>query len=227
MFFAVSLLLLSAGSRQDSDKVVITGARIVPGEKIERVEGLPPSLEPALPKGWQPPVPAGNPGTWVTTDDYPADALRNDLQGTVRFRLAVNPQGRVADCTITQSSGSDLLDTKACSLISERAVFSPGRDKRGRAVAGTYSNAVRWVIPNHHARPEATHMEFVVTVEADGSISRCELVRADGMPSGFREQFEKNCASTNAFEQPYLDESGQPVRRKVRQIMKTTIEPAS
>ena len=93
------------------------------------------------------PAPKGSPGNWATTNDYPSQALREERQGTTRFRVSVGPDGRVTDCTVTGSSGSPDLDATACTKIRARARFAPATDGEGNPTSGTYSNAVRWVIP--------------------------------------------------------------------------------
>lgn len=93
-------------------------------------------------------APRGNPGLWVTTNDYPTDAIRREEQGTTTFRLTVGPDGQVRDCTVTKSSGSASLDAAACAKMSQRARFKPATDGNGDAVAGTWTNSVQWVLPD-------------------------------------------------------------------------------
>ena len=107
----------------------------------------PPAAPPAprfTPKGA---VPKGNPGSWATTNDYPSRALREEREGTTGFRVAVGPDGKVTDCTVTSSSGHSDLDEAACANIRRRARFAPAMDGNGNPTTGTYSNRVRWVIP--------------------------------------------------------------------------------
>ena len=92
-------------------------------------------------------APRGNPGGWVTTNDYPSRELRRGDEGTTGFRLTVGRDGRVTDCTITTSSGSDGLDAATCKLMSKRARFDPATGGDGKPVAGTYQNRVKWEIP--------------------------------------------------------------------------------
>ncbi len=108
----------------------------------------PPLAPPAAPRV-QPKLaqPKGNPGSWATTNDYPSQALREERQGTTRFRVTVGPDGRVTDCTVTGSSGSPDLDATACAKIRQRARFNPATDGEGQPTTGSYSNAIRWVIP--------------------------------------------------------------------------------
>lgn len=108
----------------------------------------PPPAAPPPPKFTPKPAsPKGNPGSWATSEDYPARALREEREGTTRFRVTIGADGRVTDCQITGSSGSPDLDEAACRNITRRARFTPARDGEGNPTTGTYSNAIRWVIP--------------------------------------------------------------------------------
>lgn len=91
--------------------------------------------------------PLTQPGGWVSDADYPASALRKGEQGVTRFAVTVGPDGRVRDCTVTRSSGSPELDAATCAKVSQRARFDPASDENGGAVAGRYSNAINWRIP--------------------------------------------------------------------------------
>ena len=90
--------------------------------------------------------PKGNPGSWATTNDYPSRALREERSGTAGFRVTVGADGRVIDCQVTSSSGHADLDQATCANVSRRARFKPAMQD-GQPVQGSYSNRVRWVIP--------------------------------------------------------------------------------
>ncbi len=92
--------------------------------------------------------PRGNPGAWVTNDDYPSSAMREGVQGVTGFRLDIGTDGRATNCTVTASSGSALLDDTACRLLVRRARFSPAKDSSGNPMTASYSNRVRWQIPD-------------------------------------------------------------------------------
>lgn len=94
------------------------------------------------------PVPKGNPSRWVSNDDYPSRAIREEAQGTVRFTLTVGPDGRVADCSVTASSGNASLDETACRLLRQRARFDPKLDGEGNPTTGTWSSSFKWVLQN-------------------------------------------------------------------------------
>ena len=91
--------------------------------------------------------PQGRPGDWVTTDDYPASALRAGLEGRTSFRLDLGVDGRATGCTVTVSSGSDELDRAACRLLQRRARFSPALDSDGHPTTSDYAGSVVWRAP--------------------------------------------------------------------------------
>lgn len=168
----------------------------------------------------KPPIPASNPGSWVNVNDYPSSALREEISGLVRFALTIDTEGGVAACEVTESSGSEVLDQTACSLMVERARFEPARDATGKATTGTWQSAVRWEIPQNvnPGMPAPSDTVFVYTVEKDGSVSSCSvtfngqegrIMDACGPPGGFAPSFNKE---------------GNPVRIRMTTRAVTTIE---
>jgi protein TonB len=77
--------------------------------------------------------------------DYPADAVRNEEEGTVRVRLSVGTDGRVTGCTVVGSSGSSSLDRATCSVLQRKARFTPAKDQNGNPIADTVmAPPIRW-----------------------------------------------------------------------------------
>jgi periplasmic protein TonB len=91
------------------------------------------------------PVPR-NAALWIGYSDYPEDARAAKKTGRAMFRVQVDKKGSVNSCEIIQSSGHADLDRITCLRIAERALFEPARNAKGRAVAGTYQNSVRWQV---------------------------------------------------------------------------------
>lgn len=108
----------------------------------------PPPPPPPPPPKRANPVPKGNPGRWVSNDDYPSRAIREEAQGIVGFSLTVGPDGRANGCTVTRSSGNSLLDDTACRLLRQRARFDPKLDSNGNPTTGTWSSSFRWELKN-------------------------------------------------------------------------------
>lgn len=77
-------------------------------------------------------------------DNYPADAQRRGAQGRTTTVSIVNPAGRVARCTVIETSSDDALDKGTCDLLTAHAQFDA-------APAGPPNRyvylAVRWVLP--------------------------------------------------------------------------------
>ena len=93
-------------------------------------------------------APRNDPARWVTTDDYRSVWINRGLVGTARFRLDIAASGAVTGCTITGSTGHPQLDEATCDLVSKRARFKPSKGSDGQAIAGSYSSAVRWELPD-------------------------------------------------------------------------------
>lgn len=76
----------------------------------------------------------------ITGDDYPSSAQRNEEEGTVRVRLTVGANGRVTDCSVSQSSGSSALDSATCRLLRSRARFTAAVDNQGNPTTDTITS---------------------------------------------------------------------------------------
>ncbi|MDE2172112.1 MAG: energy transducer TonB, partial [Sphingomonadales bacterium] len=108
----------------------------------------PPAPPPPAPKGPAiPATPRGDPGSWVTSEDYPSAPLREGAQGTTGFRITIDTSGKVAGCEITSSSGNDQLDKATCQYLTRRARFKPAQDSDGHPMMGSYASRVKWVVP--------------------------------------------------------------------------------
>lgn len=146
---------------------------------------MPVAARPAAPTAA---VPIGSPGDWLNPNDYPATALRYDMQGTTAFRLSVDAAGKPTRCEIATSSGFDVLDTATCDRLMTKAQFTPSRDHKGNAIAGTYSNRVRWVVPKGEQAPMTESFgSMVLSIDPTGKVTTCEMtihVPATNVPTG-------------------------------------------
>jgi periplasmic protein TonB len=92
-------------------------------------------------------TPSEDPANWLSAKDYPKEALAERAAGTVAFRLRIDSDGGVSDCTVTKSSGFVSLDRTTCKLLSRRARFLGARDSNNEPVAAMWSSAVSWAGP--------------------------------------------------------------------------------
>lgn len=61
----------------------------------------------------------------ISSTDFPANILPVKTLYTVSTTLQIDRSGRVVDCFIDATSGSELLDETTCNLLKQRAEFSP------------------------------------------------------------------------------------------------------
>lgn len=118
-----------------------------------------------------------------SADDYPQEAIRKLEQGTVAVRLDIARNGAVSSCGVTQTSGSVALDLATCSILKERAQFTPARDSGGRATTDYTYTRIRWVLPEREPERVAdnSHRQ-IYTIDANRRISQC-LRQIDERPS--------------------------------------------
>jgi TonB family protein len=182
----------------------------------------PPAPPPPPPENYvapQPARPKGNPGNWVTGNDYPSRALRDELEGSTGFRVVIGVDGRVESCVVTSSSGSPALDEATCTNVRRRARFTPATDGTGQPVTGVYSSTVRWVVPREDPPvPGTTVLTYVLDV--DGFPKDCRFTDVSG---AVVPESEMCSAISRAY--PYLDKAGSPVARTVTIRTVTTATP--
>jgi TonB family protein len=139
---------LTLSVRRDAivlDQIALTGSTVALATLQSCVDDVKSSGNTA--KALRPPRPKNSASSWITVEDYPAPAMRDRREGVVAFRLLVDTEGRVKQCTVTQSSGSPDLDQATCDNITKRARFTLGQDEAGKAVVGEYSSRVSWKLP--------------------------------------------------------------------------------
>lgn len=90
------------------------------------------------------PLPLTKPQRWLSPGDYPTQAIRHEMEGSVLFTVRVDQYGEVDNCKITRTSGYPIFDQKVCAAIVTRAKFYPALDAEGLPVVGHYSSRVIW-----------------------------------------------------------------------------------
>lgn len=91
-----------------------------------------------------PPQPIGNVIDWFPADAYPAQARAAGQEGRTAFALDIDALGRITQCRVLQSSGSDLLDSATCTQAIINGRFRPARDAAGKPVARAWQSSMRW-----------------------------------------------------------------------------------
>jgi TonB family protein len=86
-------------------------------------------------------------GRYISSADYPAEALRRHEEGEVGVRLSISTLGGVAQCVVTRSSGSAALDARSCELLRLRVVYIAPLDEAGHAVPSVVEGSIHWTLP--------------------------------------------------------------------------------
>jgi protein TonB len=128
---------------------------------IQTQPTIPPPAPPALrippPAPVAPPAPPPAPSkargartknerSWAARiqENYPARALREEVEGTVGVRVTVTADGRASGCSVTASSGSSVLDEAACAGMERYARFDPALDAAGNPTTDSYSTRITY-----------------------------------------------------------------------------------
>jgi TonB family protein len=81
-----------------------------------------------------------------SSDDYPTAALMNGETGHVKVAVLLNEQGKVADCSVIETSGVAALDAQTCAAIRTRAKFTPAMGKDGKPAKDGFVQVISWDI---------------------------------------------------------------------------------
>jgi hypothetical protein len=76
--------------------------------------------------------------------DYPA--LDKPESGAATFVLLIDETGRVADCTVVETSGIASLDAQTCGAVMSQAKFSPAIGADGRPAKDGLVQRVEWIM---------------------------------------------------------------------------------
>jgi protein TonB len=114
-----------------------------------------PSTQPSAPPG-PPAAPKGpskargvqpkNQRSWSARiqEDYPRRAAQEEIEGTVGVRCTVTPDGRATGCSVTSSSGSDILDGAATKAVERYARFDPALNADGEPISASWSTRITY-----------------------------------------------------------------------------------
>ena len=129
------------------------------------------AFQPAAPQDPRPIQPLAS---WVSDEDYPLGAIQREASGTVSFTLDIDARGVPTRCTVTGPADPE-LDQRTCEIFMTRARFQPALDAHRRAVPGSISSRMRWVLPEEQPAPFApAHLVIAIHVTAGGEVD-CAL----------------------------------------------------
>ena len=76
--------------------------------------------------------------------DYPQVAIDSEKGGRARVALLIDEKGKVADCTLIETSGVASLDIQSCGIIKMRAKFAPAVGIDGKPAKHAALQAITW-----------------------------------------------------------------------------------
>lgn len=175
-----------------------------------------PTPPPPAPPSTTLPMPARQRVGMITSDDYPAAAIRAGEQGTARIRFVVDANGRVSSCEVTESSGSAVLDSASCALTMRRFRFQPAT-RDGVPIQSVVTRRITWRLPEDSVMRFAQgRFAWTVTASPTGTTA-CTL---ELVGTAFSEFDEGNCrvpADAWLVDEEELEAGHPPVR--VTQIL--------
>ena len=111
-------------------------------DDLVRHWGFDPAVEAKLSRRATPKV---SPAKWLGTNDFPLAAASQGMNGYVKFRLDVDPDGNVAGCRILFRTDPDEFANASCRLLARRAKFQPALDADGKPVKSYFVSSVTWL----------------------------------------------------------------------------------
>lgn len=78
--------------------------------------------------------------------DYPGAAIMQMKGGSVQIAVLIDEQGKVADCSVVESSGVAVLDSQSCAIISARAKFKPAIGLDDKPAKTAHIQRITWRI---------------------------------------------------------------------------------
>lgn len=76
------------------------------------------------------------------SNNYPSRAVRQEIEGNVGVSVSIGPDGRVTACSVSSSSGSDILDEAACDGMQRYARYNAALDDAGNPTTGRDSMTI-------------------------------------------------------------------------------------
>ena len=111
----------------------------------------------------------------ISSTDFPTEPFAAGIEGDATIRYVVGPNGRVSDCYVERTTGSEVYGAFACELWYMRARFRPARDAAGRPTSETRHQVHVW----RFDREDETFPPEVIVVTVPRCLSPSNVSAAD------------------------------------------------
>jgi TonB family protein len=93
-------------------------------------------------------APQGGVSQFFKSGDYPDDALRAGRMGVTGVRYWVGVDGKLSDCRVISSSGTESIDSQTCAVLERRGHLAPALDSAKQPLRSLSSTEIVWAIPD-------------------------------------------------------------------------------
>lgn len=100
----------------------------------------------------RPPLPLTSPSSWINSNDYPPELLRQFERAVVHFRLDVDKAGNATSCHIQRAIGDKRFENTVCANMMAMAKFYPALDEAGAPALSAFVSTVSFVIGEPQGR---------------------------------------------------------------------------
>lgn len=172
-----------------------------------------------------------------TLNDFPPEARDARMEGVATVTVTTDPDGGIADCSVTGSSGHETLDKASCDYVRAQGPFNPARDLQNNPTEGRFVRKVTWRLPlttTAVAPPPAPAYPrgpmslplvgngksgFEVVADKNGNVVTCTVIDEGDTPAGAMvgADFCKNAKERGV--QMAIDPNGEPVARRTRVVV--------
>lgn len=88
--------------------------------------------------------PSGDLARVFSPEDYPRMALLGGMQGMTAVALLIDEKGKVADCSVVETSGTAAIDAQSCAIIRGRARLNPALGADGKPAKSGWVQRILW-----------------------------------------------------------------------------------
>lgn len=110
--------------------------------------------------------------SWFHAEDYPIEAMKAGIEGSVTFEVDVDAEGKPTACRIATSSGSPILDQTTCDIVRARARFKPALGADGKRVPGKFMKTAVWRLEDKTA---TTYQAAILDFGSDPAHPSCTI----------------------------------------------------
>ncbi|WP_295446454.1 energy transducer TonB [Sphingorhabdus sp. EL138] len=111
----------------------------------------------------------------ITDDDYPAYSRFKGHAGVTRVSLLVDKEGKPQQCSITETSGFNLIDSTTCEIYLARARYNIPSNLTEKVSFFKATGGVRWRITNNEQRPLLLGIKLVSESNYDTNYKLCKF----------------------------------------------------